>query len=559
MRNAEKLVKHFVGTHSINASGRDYFTTDGLAKLQSYLGKVRVGQSQVYTAPFAKGDSTRKVLEDWDRILVSIEPKWPTLYSFEKDLAKKVGPLSVQYPLRERMTDIAHYYRDILLPSQPISSEAMYSVINEFSKSGSLRLRSVLDTVAKMKKSTNSGNPFFMKRRYAVLDTIPCSSFISISNIDKYTDVWGKFKQKDVWDMCAIVGWRGQEGGPGEEDVKQRTVWMFPMSVNINELQVYQPFIEQCQKFNIVPAWVSMDEVDKKVTALFDTKGDNDLVVCTDFSKFDHHFNSDLQNCAKTILQSLLARGKVSDDWIRFVFPIKYYIPLCYDVVDATSDDATISILGGHHGMASGSGGTNVDETLVHRSLQYEAAILHGAELNPNSQCLGDDGILSYPGITVEDVVAAYESHGQECNFDKQYASTQDCVYLRRWHHKDYRVNGVCAGVYSTFRALGRLRYLERFMDPEYWSSELVALRQLSIIENCKFHPLREEFAQFCMKRDKYRLGLDIPGFFDRLPRLAKEATDHMQDFLGYTKTLQGEGPSGINDWWIVNYLKSVR
>ena len=356
--------------------------------------------------------------------------------------------------------------------------------------------------------------------------------------------------------LMAVVGWRGQEGGPSEEDVKQRVVWMFPFVINVAELQVYQPLIEACQTANLVPAWVSMESVDERITALFDTKASDDLVVCTDFSRFDQHFNLDMQSASKSILSAVLTPSPESRNWLRNVFPVKYNIPLVVRYDDAKN---SIVYARGPHGMGSGSGGTNADETLAHRALQYEAAIVHGKDLNPNSQCLGDDGILSYPGITVEDVVATYSSHGQECNPDKQYASTQDCVYLRRWHHKDYRKDGVCVGVYSTNRAIGRLRYLERYMDPEVWGPEAVALRQLSIIENCKWHPLREEFAEFCMKRDKYRLGIDIPGFLDNITEIALKYTDYMEDFLGYTKTLQGEGPEGISKWWIVSYLKSRR
>ena len=157
-------------------------------------------------------------------------------------------------------------------------------------------------------------------------------------------------------------------------------------------------------------------------------------------------------------------------------------------------------VITGAHGMGSGSGGTNADETIVHRMLQHEAALNAGEQLNLSSQCLGDDGVLTYPGCTVEDVIRSYTAHGLEMNPDKQYASTQDCTYLRRWHHTSYRVNGVCVGVYSTNRALGRLAEQERFYDPRKWSKEMVALRQLSIIENCKWHPLFEKFVDFCMK-----------------------------------------------------------
>ena len=294
------------------------------------------------------------------------------------------------------------------------------------------------------------------------------------------------------WRSCAILGWRGQEGGPTDEDVKQRVVWMFPFGVNIRELQVYQPGIELAQQHNLVPAWIGMEAVDLAITKLFDTKGVNDLIICTDFSKFDQHFNADMQEGARSILSSLLNTSSDSRDWLTNVFPVKYHIPLAYDYG---------CVRYGKHGMGSGSGGTNFDETVTHRALQYEAAQAAGALLNPNSQCLGDDGILSYPGINVEDVTRVYSSHGQEMNIDKQYASAQDCTYLRRWHHKDYRQEGVCVGVYSTFRALGRLMYQERYYDPEVWSREMVALRQLSIIENVKFHPKCGEFADFCMER----------------------------------------------------------
>jgi len=527
-----------------------YLTEDGFARFKTYYGTVLRGQNHIFTAPFAKGQNMTRVMGDWDKILVSIKATWPSLYSFEKDLAKKVGPMSIQKPLEERMQDIDHYYEDITLPQLPVPDFAMRAVVQEFSSVGSLRLRDQQSTIDLMKKSTNSGTPFWTKRRNVVRDTLPCKAWLDVRHKSVVQDL-----DVSAFDAVAGLGWRGQEGGPTTEDVKQRVVWMFPFGINLCELQVYQPFIEKSQHFKIVPAWVSNDEVDKRITNLFDTKSRKDLVVCTDFSRFDQHFNPEMQACARTILHSLLATGKVSNQWIADIFPIKYSIPLVLNV----SNNDELEIRYGTHGMASGSGGTNVDETLAHRALQYEAAISKGKVLNPNSQCLGDDGILSYPGITVEDVVETYQSHGQVCNLDKQYASTQDCVYLRRWHHVDYRVHGVCAGVYSTMRALGRLRYLERFMDPEYWSPELVALRQLSILENCKYHPLKEEFAQFCMERDKYRLGIDIPGFLENVSSIAEEATDHMQDFLGYTKTLQGEGPSSISDWWIVKYLKSVR
>nr|UAW00546.1 MAG: RNA-dependent RNA polymerase [Porcine picobirnavirus] len=545
-----------------NASKRYFESSFELPNqgLRAYFDRVVKGQSNVYETPFAKGESTQQLLGAWMDVLKSIGQKWPSLWDYENDLAKKVGPMSIMLPLKDRMDDIDSYYEGILLPSAPLDHSAVAAVVAEWSRIRGLEVRRQSETINLMKKSTNSGSPYFRKRRLVTDQTKYCNVYqyqgdvvqvLGLPKFHYFHEPWESYSFYDT--ACAILGWRGQEGGPAEADVKQRVVWMFPYAVNICELMVYQPVIEAAQKFKLVPAWVSMEEVDRRITAMFDTKADGDLVVCTDFSKFDQHFNAKLQDAAREILAKILSPANSSTKsswWLRNVFPIKYMIPLAYN---------WDQVRFGQHGMASGSGGTNCDETLAHRALQYEAAQRAGAYLNPNSQCLGDDGILTYPGITVEDVVKTYSSHGLEMNPDKQYASTQDCVYLRRWHHKDYREDGVCVGVYSTCRALGRLRYLERYMNPEYWDSKAVALRQLSIIENVKYHPMKEEFVEFCMKRDKYRLGIDIPGFLDNIRGVAQEYIENMPDFLGYTKTLQSGGDElgGIENWWIVKYLKS--
>ena len=514
--------------------------------LRAYLSIVERGNDEEYRTPFYKGKSVQQVLKDWIVQLKPLSKEWPTLYDFEIDLSKKVGPMSIMKPLAERMDDIDAYYELANKPADPVSEEAVAQVFREWAQFAGLRARSQVRTVEMMKKSTNSGAPYFTKRKDVVDKTIPCQLTVG----DEILQTLGS--NQTSWSACAVLGWRGQEGGPLVDDVKQRVVWMFPFSVNVRELQVYQPLIAAAQRGNLVPAWVGMDSVDKAVTKLFDTKSPKDLIICTDFSKFDQHFNPSLQKVAFSLIASLFKGDPAIADWLENVFPVKYEIPLCY---------GWGKVRKGKHGMGSGSGGTNADETLAHRSLQYEAALRNRQTLNPNSQCLGDDGILSFPGCTVEDVIDSYTRHGLEMNKDKQYASTQDCTYLRRWHHDQYRIDGICVGVYATTRALGRLCEQERYYDPQKWNSKMVALRQLSILENVKFHPLREKFVDYCMKGDKYQLGLAIPGFFDNIGKVAQEAIDYMPDFLGYTKSLQTEASrdraSGIENWWIVNYLKS--
>nr|QIJ70102.1 RNA-dependent RNA polymerase [Rabbit picobirnavirus 5] len=513
--------------------------------LRSYFYHNVVGSSEIVRPPFWEGDSPNRVVDRWsDQLLAAhVDRAMPGLEAYELEMRSKIGPLSVQLPLEKRLESIEHYYTMVDKPGIPIDARAIKAFQSTLTPVRGLRLRSQSNTVARMRLSTNSGAPYFMKRRLALSDTLPVKCYGGRQYLGE--DAHG---DSDVYDVAAVLGWRGQEGGPEPDDVKQRVVFMFPLGVNICELQFYQPAIEAWQSCHINSAYESMRAVEVKLTKLFDTKGD-DFVVVTDFSKFDQHFNSNLQNAARQCIEFMCAGSVGYEAWDLSIFPIKYWIPL------VCSEELMYS---GSHGMGSGSGGTNFDECCAHGCMQHEAAILKGATLNPYSNAYGDDGYLSYKGIDVDDVISAYTSHGQEMNPDKQSADKHSAVYLRRYFHDSYRDSqGIMLGVYSTFRALGRLLYQERYYDPEVWSKEMVTLRALSILENCKNSPVFTQFVDFCMTGDKYKLGLLIPGFLSSLDTQAKKANEIIPDFLGYTKTLQGDGESGVQDWAVVKYLKS--
>lgn len=303
------------------------------------------------------------------------------------------------------------------------------------------------NTVKQMRLNTNSGAPYFIER-----------SLVVGKSVGGYSPV-------------AVKGWRGQEGGPADEDTKQRVVWMFPFDVNVKELSIYKPIIKGLQAFKLVPALVSGDEVDRNITRLFDSKGD-ELVIATDFTAYDQTFGHVAQQAARDIWEGL----GVPKEWLETVYPIKFNIPLvCTERVTYT----------GPHGMGSGSGGTNTDECAEHRALQHQAAINAGTRLNLCSQAYGDDGVISYPGIRLQDVVSTYTSHGHEMNESKQYVSKTRTICLRRFYNTNYRPDGIMRGIYSIYRALGRLHYQERYYDPKKWNAHMSILRSLSIIENC--------------------------------------------------------------------------
>lgn len=532
----------------------DYFKLPNPG-LRAYLLHTGVGSDEVIRFALWQDRDVSRVIEDWNDILLSekVDSKMPGLESYELEMRGKIGPLSVQLPLSQRIESIEQYYTAIKTKSQPIDPRAITAFQETLIPVRGISLRSQAATVRNMRLSTNSGNPYFNKKRRLVLgDTLPILGFGDMGD--------GTYQQYlnhgySTYAMCAVLGWRGQEGGPEPDDVKQRVVWMMPLALNVAELQWYQPAITAWQKRNINSAYISMRAVEEKITRFFDSKGDEYAIV-TDFSKFDQHFNSDLQNAAKQCIEFMGdfktcpdQAGGYYRNWLVEVFPIKYNIPLL-------CSENLMYI--GAHGMGSGSGGTNFDECCSHGCMQHEAAILNGATLNPYSNAYGDDGYLSFKGIDVDKVISAYTSHGQEMNPEKQSADKHSAVYLRRYFHDSYRDDkGIMLGVYSTFRALGRLLYQERFYDPEVWSKEMVILRALSILENCKNHPLFHQFIDFAEKGDKYKLGLKLPGFLDSLGTQVKKANDMIPDFLGYTKSLQGDDASGIENWEVVKYLKS--
>lgn len=269
-----------------------YFQEDNPG-LRAYFSHVLEGQKEDYRTPFARTNTGKdtpveEIIEDWSHVLDAIKDKYPSLYEFENDLKAKVGPMSIMKPLEERLDDIVSYYTGISSPGDPIEDCAYAEFSREFGRLFGVRQRSFGATWLDMKKSTNSGNPFFSKRSKVHDLTVPFMlAFGSATKGGAPSACIQYLQNGGKWLTCANLGWRGQEGGPSDSDVKQRVVWMFPLAINIAELTVYQPCIAGVQRLNLIPAYVGMEDVDAKVTQLFDTKAHDDLVVCTDFTKFD--------------------------------------------------------------------------------------------------------------------------------------------------------------------------------------------------------------------------------------------------------------------------------
>lgn len=82
--------------------------------------------------------------------------------------------------------------------------------------------------------------------------------------------------------------------------------------------------------------------------------------------------------------------------------------------------------------MASGSYGTNADESIAHKFLQFYSARACGALDSYDGEVNGDDGVITFKGISADEIVRLYTSFGLDMNPSKQSISATECVYLRR-------------------------------------------------------------------------------------------------------------------------------
>ncbi len=87
----------------------------------------------------------------------------------------KVGPYSIMAPLSDRMEGIQEYFKLVdgnITISGDLLSQAMERVECEFTPIRGIRLRSRRNVTLNMKLSTNSGSPFFKKRKRVVEKTL---------------------------------------------------------------------------------------------------------------------------------------------------------------------------------------------------------------------------------------------------------------------------------------------------------------------------------------------------------------------------------------------------
>ena len=418
--------------------------------------------------PFWGGVPREEVITQWDTILDSKTGAFPgRLLEIEKGQRGKIGPISVRKPLSSRMEEILGYFGSF--PSHVDLDVGFHDVVSRLGPRRLVPLR-LAAAQEQLPQNTNSGLPRFTRR----------STVRTLELEDAISDRWQ--------DYDAVLGWRGSASGPNEAP-KQRTVWMFPYSTNIVEMSLFRPMQRLLlQSFHqALSAWRHPEDVDNAVSRMLKRRERGNVIVSTDFSRFDQSVGPSLSAWAFKVLE--------------YAFQIKYHhviqdvMGVFHEIGLRVSED---NVIRGKHGVPSGSVFTNLVDSVVHLMVQYQALTVIGAD-SEFHLVQGDDGVLMLNEVSQTDALfKSYEDSGLEINLDKQFLGTDDCLFLQKYHHVSQ-----IGGIYPTYRALNSLLGQERYYDPELWGPEMVSLRAIMILENCKHHPLFRDFVSFYMSGDR--------------------------------------------------------
>ena len=455
-----------------------------------FLRNGEKGNPLDYRTPFWDKAPRAEIVDRWAKVLEASSSLLPDrLSQVEEAQRTKVGPLSPSRPLAERMHQITGYWtaaREVIPHNDTLVAASIHAANELVNKPPNLIPSGLKIAASNLPSNTNSGWPSFTRKSIA-------------RNGDLEAALDGSWREL----LYAILGRRGQSGGPDRDDIKDRTVFICPQSVAIIENSYFVQALSYLRNSsNHFSAWGTPDDVDRAVAKLFASQN-GVPVLASDFSSYDQTCGRAISIGGVTTVKRLY-QERFSDE-LDELHDVMLTIPLII---------TEKLVITGDHGKASGMVFTNLDGTVDHLTFAHYASMRMGVTLNPLSQFQGDDGLLGFDrSVEPDELFKAYEELGFENNADKQFVGERDTVYLQRYYTD---ANGY-KGIYPTMRALNSLLGQERFHDEEVWGPDLVTLRAIMILENVKNHPLFSQFVRFVASGDKYRLGAEWPGGIDGL------------------------------------------
>uniref|UniRef100_A0A8J9SD49 RdRp n=1 Tax=viral metagenome TaxID=1070528 RepID=A0A8J9SD49_9ZZZZ len=480
-------------------------------KLTNLLYSTIKGRSDIIYSALGLRYDTGTVLDDWLRILKrNAELMEDVLIDLEDTEVEKFGPRSIAKPwFPERQKALDEFYEQI---------DVDYSVISpsppESLKHFNLRPLSVYEASKYIKRSTNSGLPY-MGRKGDYIDVV----------LKDFNDLLEAAKQHRL--PCVIFT-------RTQDSAKTRNVYGVPLVVVLNEMTYYRPLLKVQKDLPWRCALRGPYDVANHMTRIIDEgMRTAKMLISIDFSAFDSTVKPGMQAKVGEYYKNLF-QSKYSDE-IDSIIALKSTIPI------VTPEGVRY----GGHGEPSGSAFTNEDDSIAQFLVARRSGVLDES-LNLFA-IQGDDGVYAIDPEKVPTFLKVFENFFK-INLEKTKQTSNHLFYLQNLYHPFYRKeDGTIPGVYSTVRALNRILYQERFtnfVEYELKGKDYYALRTLSILENCKNHPLFRELVEFVFGLDKY----DLSPSSDSIANYVRLIND-TEGFRSSIPQQYGDNVSGIKDW----------
>nr|APG78271.1 RdRp [Shahe picobirna-like virus 1] len=489
-------------------------------KLSLYLDSIVRGSDQVLVTPLGSNYNPDVILKEFDLIFNSKTSQSlmsNELLDIEMSNRSKYGPRSIQKPWVERKESLLKYFdKEVIGPdliTNPPDSKMMFK----------LRPVSYNEAVRLLKNSTSSSLPFYTRK-----GDLKEAYIVHKSDL-KY----------QVLFPC-ILFTRTQEGG------KTRDVWGYCMSATIKEMMFYRPLLEYQRKLSWRSALVGPVDVDRRVTELVNSCILRDAALLSiDFSQYDATVKKKLQFEAF--------------DYIKKLFQVKYHSEI--DVIRDFFNNCGIitpdGVMTGSHGVPSGSTFTNEVDSIVQFLISTNTKHI----FKENMQIQGDDGVYGLNKDNVDVIFNSFTKQGLKISdlgkSGKTKVEDRFCIYLQKFYSPDYRgENGIIGGIYSVYRALGRLVYQERWTDFEDFGilgRDYYSIRSICILENCKHHPLFSDLVRFVVSLDKYKLEYSQDGLEKYVSMLTETSGTE-----GILKNQYGDDIRSISNFETVKVIKGL-
>lgn len=494
--------------HKMTARGSALaLSTDAVRSISQTLSMVERGSiGNVLRTPFMADHNVDDIISKFGSVFdnLIITALESNLAELEFSMKSKIGPRSEAKPWVDRKEDVQGYF-SFPWPSFDLKD------FDVFRSSGTLRPISLSTAADSLLNNTSSGLPY-MQRKGSV-KSIAVSQLIA----DPSSNLWP-----------AMLFTRTQEA------LKTRTVWGISILDVLLEQTYYRALLSLMSKVSWRAALRGPDEVNAGITRLFTqlvTDGKGHL-VSIDFSSYDQSVGPSLARLAFSFISGLFQKpykDNVLNIGERFI-----HVPLVTpEGVWGCMDPLNPELLDGlkPHGVPSGSSFTNEVDSIVQHLLSMRSGALSSALM---SQIQGDDG--AYFTHSPDALVENFERYGLRVNKTKSYTSKEFIVYLQNYFSGGYVRNGLVVGIYPIYRALGRLIYLESYTDFDkigISGSDYFSIRAISILENCKNHPLFEPFVKFVALNDRDNLKYTGAGLTAYVKALMDKGRQEVKNQYG--------------------------